>query len=155
MWGKCSPARFLRTTNPLGARIALELIRSRTDAFAEAWLIGVNPGLRSGAERDARRAQDARWIRLLERDGIEAFVAEQSLREQLLREMLAEFNEGRSKTRYSIAATVLAVDELRSALEAARQEVTGEMDLRQRSRLLRAHLDAAAEARSVTLRLRK
>jgi len=94
-------------------------------------------------------------IAAVERDGIEAFVAEQSLREQLLREMLAEFNEGRSKTRFSIAATVLSVDELRSALEAARRETTGGMDLRQRSRLLRAHLDAAAEARSVTLRLRK
>ena len=51
---------------------------------------------------------------------MEAFDADQRLREDLLREMLAEFNEGRSKTYYSIAATLLDVEELRAALREAR-----------------------------------
>ena len=36
----------------------------------------------------------------------------QIIREQLLREMLHDFNEGRSKSFYCNAATILAIDEL-------------------------------------------
>ena len=94
-------------------------------------------------------------IAAIERNGIEAFVAEQLVREALLREMLEEFNEGRSKTYYSIAVTVLDPGEVRSALDAARRETTGEADVRVRSRILHSHLDAVASARSLRLVLRK
>jgi hypothetical protein len=87
-------------------------------------------------------------------DGLEAFVAEQDLRESLLCEMLEEFNEGRSKAYYCIAATVLPPDELRRALTQAR-ETSREMDPRARSKALHALLDAAADMRSVTIALRK
>ena len=59
----------------LGARLALAMITTAPERFLSATLIGVNPGLRSDAERAARRAADARWIELLEA-GIEPFVAE-------------------------------------------------------------------------------
>jgi 2-succinyl-6-hydroxy-2,4-cyclohexadiene-1-carboxylate synthase len=57
----------------LGARVALMMIATAPDLFASATLIGVNPGVKSDAERAERRAADARWIELLE-DGIEPFV---------------------------------------------------------------------------------
>jgi 2-succinyl-6-hydroxy-2,4-cyclohexadiene-1-carboxylate synthase len=64
----------------LGARLALGLLASdslapdrRQPLFRSATLIGVNPGLRTEAERAERRASDGRWIELLDH-GIEAFV---------------------------------------------------------------------------------
>lgn len=68
--------------------------------------------------------------------------------------MLAEFNEGRSKTYYCIAATVLDRSELRSALESARESVSG-MDVRGRAKVLHALLDTVANAHSIKLALRK
>lgn len=94
-------------------------------------------------------------VAFIEHNGVEAFVAEQRVREELLREMLAGFNEGRSKTYYSIAATVLDVEELRSALAEARLETAHETDAKARSKALRGRLDAAASARSVRLALRR
>jgi hypothetical protein len=94
-------------------------------------------------------------IALIERDGVEAFVAEQRMREDLLREMLSEFNEGRSKTHCSMAATLLDVAQLRSALAEARLETGPADDVKAKSKALRARLDAAAAARSVKLALRR
>ena len=50
-------------------------------------------------------------IELIQRNGLTEFEKQQMIREQLLNEMLAEFNEGRSKSYYCIAATVLEIDE--------------------------------------------
>jgi 2-succinyl-6-hydroxy-2,4-cyclohexadiene-1-carboxylate synthase len=55
----------------LGARVALGLIA--TNRIAHAILVGVNPGL-DEAEREARRASDTCWIRMLRERGIAAFV---------------------------------------------------------------------------------
>jgi 2-succinyl-6-hydroxy-2,4-cyclohexadiene-1-carboxylate synthase len=58
----------------LGARIALGLSVRHPQLVARATWIGVNPGLRNDAERADRRAADAKWCELLEREGIPAFV---------------------------------------------------------------------------------
>jgi hypothetical protein len=86
--------------------------------------------------------------------GLEAFIGEQSEREGLLVEMLDGFNEGRSKTFYCIAATVLDPSALRSAIDSARESAGGR-DVRERSKVLRAALDAIAAERSLRLALRK
>jgi hypothetical protein len=88
------------------------------------------------------------------RDGLESFVAEQRCRERLLNEMLDRFNEGRSKTYYCIAATVLDSAELQAAIDAASQ-ASGSSDVRESSKALHTLLDEAAGRRSVTLALRK
>jgi hypothetical protein len=50
------------------------------------------------------------------RNGIEEFEKQHILREQLLKEMLQEFNEGRSKNYYCISATILEIEELKNAI---------------------------------------
>jgi hypothetical protein len=94
-------------------------------------------------------------IAAVRRNGIDEFADEQRVREALLREMLEEFNEGRSKTYYSIAVTVLDPGDVRSALDATRRETTGEADVRMRSKSLHAYLDAVASVRVLRLALRK
>jgi 2-succinyl-6-hydroxy-2,4-cyclohexadiene-1-carboxylate synthase len=59
----------------LGARLALALSLARPERVRRLTLIGVHPGLPTTKEKDARRASDAAWRRLLIEDGIERFVA--------------------------------------------------------------------------------
>jgi 2-succinyl-6-hydroxy-2,4-cyclohexadiene-1-carboxylate synthase len=58
----------------LGARVALALLARHPERFSRATLIGAHAGLRDAAARAERAAADARWIDLLERRGIAAFV---------------------------------------------------------------------------------
>ena len=51
------------------------------------------------------------------------------IRENLLKEILKEFNEGRSKSYYCIAATVMEVNELEQALIKGKKDTKG-MDIK-------------------------
>ncbi len=59
----------------LGGRVALGLLVRHPELFAGAMLIGASPRLADPAEREARRSEDAARARLLEREGLPAFVA--------------------------------------------------------------------------------
>jgi len=88
------------------------------------------------------------------RDGLESFIEEQALRGSLLDEMLDRFDEGRSKSYYCIAATVLDPAELRAAIDTA-SETFGSCDERERAKALHELLDEAACRRSLRLALRR
>jgi len=85
---------------------------------------------------------------------LESFIEKQSVRELLLSEMLADYNEGRSKRYYCIAATLLEPEELEIALSKVRELDHG-MDKREKSKRLHTLLDAAANAHPIKLCLRK
>jgi hypothetical protein len=93
-------------------------------------------------------------ISFIMQKGVKAFDKTQKTREQLLYEMLGGFNEGRSKTYYSIAATVMDTAELRTALSRAKKTSAG-MQLKEKARLLHSLLDNIAERKQYHLKLRK
>ena len=68
--------------------------------------------------------------------------------------MLSDFNEGRSKGYYCIAANVLEIGELETALAMARRDSFG-LDIKGKSKVLHTILDAIAERKHYSLRLRK
>ena len=84
-----------------------------------------------------------RDIAFIEQYGVEKFEQTQKARECLLREMLTEFNEGRSKSSFCIAATVLTVDELKDVIQRARQASDG-LDLAGKSAAIHALIDELA-----------
>ncbi|MBU7008656.1 DUF3795 domain-containing protein [Phosphitispora fastidiosa] len=86
-------------------------------------------------------------------NGIEDFEKEQLYREQLLTEMLNEFNEGRSKSYYCIAATVLKIDELQEALKQAKEGSTG-LTIKEKFKLLHSNIDEIAK-KNYYIKLRK
>lgn len=90
----------------------------------------------------------------IEKSGIDAFDEEQKNRERLLSIMLREFNEGRSKNYYCIAATVLEPAELEEAISKSRAVSKGKGD-KLRSKALHEELEAIAERRGYLLKLRK
>ncbi len=57
----------------MGARVALGLIHRFPTLFCRATLVGVNPGLESEFARQDRLGWEARWIDILEQDGLAVF----------------------------------------------------------------------------------
>ena len=57
--------------------------------------------------------------------------------------MLKDFNEGRSKSYYCIAATILELEELQEALTRAKRESDG-LDIKNKSKNLHSILDVIA-----------
>jgi hypothetical protein len=93
-------------------------------------------------------------IKYITEHGIEEFVREQKAREKLLKRMLDEFNDGRSKNFYCIAATVLDIPEMEDALAAAEKQATG-LDIKGRASVLHTILDNIASEKEYCLKLRK
>ncbi len=93
-------------------------------------------------------------IAFIRENGVAEFARLQKIREELLREILLHFNEGRSKTYYCIAATVLEIDELKEALAKAGKGSQG-LAIKEKSKLLRSIIDEIAARKGYCLKLRK
>ena len=93
-------------------------------------------------------------ISFIRKNGVNGFDKTQKMREHLLKEMLREFNEGRSKTYYCIAATVMEIAELEEALIKARKNSEG-LEMKEKSRVLHALLDEIARHNNYFLKLSK
>ncbi len=93
-------------------------------------------------------------IAFISKKGIEKFEEQQRIRENLLRQMLAEFNEGRSKTLYCIAATMLEIEELENVLKKAKEKSIG-LDQEKKAEVMHSLLDDVAKNKHYFLKLRK
>jgi hypothetical protein len=93
-------------------------------------------------------------IACIQKNGVDEFEEMQKKREHLLKEMLREFNEGRSKSYYCIAVTVMEIGESEEALTQARKNSDG-LEMKAKSKVLHSILDEIAEQRSYFLKLRK
>lgn len=93
-------------------------------------------------------------IAFVQKNGVDEFEKVQKIREQLLKDMLKEFNEGRSKSYYCIAATVLEVEELKEALVKAKKNSIG-LVVKEKSKTLHQILDEIAKEKGYLLKLRK
>ena len=93
-------------------------------------------------------------IEFIQQNGVEEFEKLQQSRENLLKQMLQFFNEGRSKSYYCIAATVFEIDELQKLVNQATEQSKG-LALKEKSKLLHSLLDSAAQKKGYLLKLRK
>ena len=115
-----------------------------------------------GKHRDAGKQHDSFKcyqkleddIRFIQENGVDNFEEVQKLREQLLGQMLSEFNEGRSKSYYCIAATILGIEELEEVIGKACKESNG-LDIRGKSKVMHSMLDSIASKNKYYIRLRK
>ncbi len=95
---------------------------------------------------------------LVREGGLEQFINQQGQRIRLLEAMLAEFNEGRSKSFYCLAAALLPTVDLEASLGEAEQEIgdnsTRPDDVKAKASILRRFLNNHASERGIALRLR-
>lgn len=93
-------------------------------------------------------------IALIQKIGAVQFAKVQASREQLLKEMLEEYNEGRSKSYYCIATTVLEIDDIKESLLKAKDSSQG-LEIKEKAKILHSLLDEIALKRNYCLKLRK
>jgi hypothetical protein len=118
----------------------------------EKWKKHREAGKKSDSFKCYQKLEDD--ISFIQKNGINEFEKTQKNRECLLKEMLRDFNEGRSKSYYCITATVLEIEELKEALTRAKKESDG-LDIKGRSKFLHTILDEIARKKSYYLKLRK
>lgn len=87
------------------------------------------------------------------------FIGHQSQRIGLLEAMLKDYNEGRSKRFYCIAATLLPIKDLKISLDEAEQKIRADKvktdDLKTKSKILKEYLNNFATKEGIELKLRK
>jgi hypothetical protein len=93
-------------------------------------------------------------INFIHERGVEAFEKDQELRGLLLKEMLQKFNEGRSKSYYCIASTVLTTHELKDALKKAEAQ-SRNMPTKEKAQAMHTILDSISKDKGYLLKLRK
>jgi len=91
--------------------------------------------------------------------GLAPFLEQQSKRMGLLGRMLQGFDDGRSRSFYCIATTLLPVPDLETALDECERSVNeagiAAGDAKSKARLLRRHLEGVAAGAGIELKLRK
>ena len=122
------------------------------NATCEKWSNHRDTGKKSDSFKCYQKLEED--ISFIQKNGLREFERMQKNREHLLKGILKDFNEGRSKSYYCIAATVLEIEELKDALIKARKESNG-LDIKSKSKLLHFILDDIAETKNYCLKLRK
>ncbi|MFX0099889.1 MAG: DUF3795 domain-containing protein [Candidatus Hodarchaeota archaeon] len=92
-------------------------------------------------------------------NGMGKFVERQSTRIKFLEKALKEYNDGRSKRTYCLAAALLPVDDLKATLDEAEKELEENnldlVDIKQKAKLFKKILNLHANQRGIVLKLRK
>ena len=115
---------------------------------------------KSGDRRDSfvTKQKTLSNLYMIREGGLERFINQQGRRIKLLEGMLAEFNEGRSKSFYCLAAALLPIADLEASLSKAGQETrnnsTRPEDVKTKANILRRFLNSSANERGIELRLR-
>jgi hypothetical protein len=122
------------------------------DETCEKWMKHRNAGKKVDSFKCYQKLEDD--IAFIQKNGVNEFEKLQKMREKLLEEMLQEFNEGRSKSYYCIAATILEIGELKEALTKARKDSTG-LEIKDKSKVFHLILNELAERKNYYLKLRK
>ncbi len=91
---------------------------------------------------------------MIQRNGIQEFEKQEKTKEELLNQFIAEFDDGRSKTLYCIAATIMEKEELERALYEARRN-SGGLAFKEKAQLMHSLLEDVAAKKGYILKLRK
>ena len=94
-------------------------------------------------------------LKSIREHGLDAFIEQQEDRLQLLKTLLEEFDDGRSKSFYCLSAALLPIGELRSVMEKVRKVVALENDRKHMAKSLREAFAGIAKRSSVELSYRK
>jgi len=91
--------------------------------------------------------------------GLEIWLGEQKERQLILENLLAEYNEGRSKSFYCTATALMPVSLIEKAINEAREIIANnqinESDIKSKARLLKSTIQDLASKSDIDLKLRK
>ncbi|KAA0003219.1 MAG: DUF3795 domain-containing protein [Thermoplasmata archaeon] len=90
-------------------------------------------------------------LRFIKKYGMEEFIEQQGKRMKLLDTMLKHFNDGRSKSFYCIAVTLLSIDDIEKALKKCEEIKTD--DIKIKAKILKKFLNSSAAKKGTDLKL--
>jgi hypothetical protein len=95
----------------------------------------------------------------IKKNGMKKYIEQQTERMKSLKILLSSFNEGRSKSFFCIATTLLPIDGLTNIIEEAKQKIQEENisleDAKSKSRIIKEMLNQYAKNENIELKLRK
>jgi hypothetical protein len=96
-------------------------------------------------------------LRDIQSEGIEKFLEHQKKRIKILELLLDEYNEGRSKSFYCIATSLLSIQDLEAALKSGEQKIKDlkSNDLKGKAKIMKDILKEVAVREGIELKLRK
>lgn len=87
--------------------------------------------------------------------GIEKFARLETEKQEFLKYLLANYDEGRSKSFYCTSCQLVPLDRLRQALKDAEAELTQDTPLKEKAKIVRAAISRMADSLGINLTLRK
>jgi hypothetical protein len=94
-------------------------------------------------------------IETAQKKGVRELDRQQREKQNLLVQVLDEYNEGRSKSYYCIAVTLFDIEDLKAAVEEERRNRSTGSDIQARSKSLHAIFERLAKKKNLLLALRK
>jgi hypothetical protein len=94
-------------------------------------------------------------IETAQRKGVHELDRQQAEKQDLLVQMLDEYNEGRSKSYYCIAVTLFDLEDLKTAVQEERRNRNRGSDIKARSKSLHTIFERLAKKKDLILTLRK
>jgi len=98
-------------------------------------------------------------IKQIRKSGLRKWLAAQKKRRAILEEMLADWNEGRSRNRYCLAAALMPPALVQQAVRQAKQVMAksnvDSSDVKTRARIMKSAIEEAASKSHIMLQLRK
>jgi hypothetical protein len=91
----------------------------------------------------------------IQKNGIEEFVRLEMEKQKLLRHLIDNYDEGRSKSFYCTSCQLVPLDKLREALIDIETKITQATDIKEKAKLVRAAISQMADSLEIDLRLRK
>ena len=98
-------------------------------------------------------------LNFIKENGIEIFIKQQKKRMEILEYMLKHYNEGRSRSFFCVAATLLEISDLEKVIELIDDEILKEKiksdDIKVKSKISKSILNQIAKEKGIVLKLRK
>ena len=95
----------------------------------------------------------------IKQNGINAFIEQQILRMKVLEILLASFNEGRLKSFFCLATTLLPIDDLNNAVKKVKKLIDekgiSSEDIRSKAKIIREMFNNYAKNKNIEIKLRK
>ncbi|MEE9583087.1 MAG: DUF3795 domain-containing protein [Dehalococcoidales bacterium] len=92
---------------------------------------------------------------LIQEKGIKEFARLEMAKQDCLRRLIDNYNDGRSKTLYCTSCQLIPLDKLKQALADAETKMDKGADIKERTKIVRAAISNIADSLQIDLKLRK
>ena len=91
----------------------------------------------------------------IQKNGIREFARLEEEKMGLLRHLIDNYNDGRSRRFYCTSCQLVPLERLKEVLETAGMDITEDIDIKEKAKILRAAISNMADSLQIDLKLRK